>query len=90
MADLYDLREHIFINEGILEWRGRLNFRVYNKDKPIKYGIKFYIWADSSSHDCWNMDMYHHEKKTLKETVVRLLTPKFTLNGQLLQQCWFE
>ena len=34
--DFYDLGEYISIDEGMLKWRGRLNFRVYNKDKPIK------------------------------------------------------
>ena len=74
--DLYNLGEHISIDEGMLKWRGRLGFRVYNKDKPIKYGIKSYILADSSSHYCWNLSMYHRVQNTLKETVATLLTPK--------------
>lgn len=37
---LCNLGEHISIDEGMLKWRGRLRFRVYNIDKPFKYGIK--------------------------------------------------
>ena len=40
------LGEHIDIDEGMLKWRGRLSFRVYNKEKPTKYGIKGFILAD--------------------------------------------
>jgi len=73
---MYDLGEFISIDEGMVKWRGRLSFRVYNKDKPIKYGIKSYILADSRSKYCWNIDMYHGVSKTLIETVTGLLTPQ--------------
>ena len=62
----------------MLKWRGRLSFRVYNKDKPTKYGIKAYILADSTSGYCYNMDIYHRERKTIKDTVQGLLTSKCT------------
>ncbi len=48
--DLYMLEDHISFDEGMLSWRGRLSFRVYMNNKPIKYGIKSYILADSHSH----------------------------------------
>lgn len=73
--DLYRLGEHISIDEGMLKWRGRLKFRVYIKDKPVKYGIKSYILADSTSHYCWNLDMYDGVRKSLSERVHGLLTP---------------
>jgi len=58
--------------EGMVKWRGRLSFRVYNKDKPIKYGIKSCILADSQSKYCWNIDV----SKSLKETITSLFTPQ--------------
>ena len=76
--EMYSLGEHIAIDEGMLKWRGRLSFRVYNKDKPTKYGIKAYILADSNSGYCWNMDIYHQQKKAIKETVEGLLTNRCT------------
>jgi len=60
----------------MVKWRGRLSFRVYNKDKPIKYGIKSYILTDSQPKYCWNIDMYHGVSKSLKETITSLLTPQ--------------
>ena len=41
--ELYALGEEISIDEGMLKWRRRLFFTVYNKDKPVKYGIKSYM-----------------------------------------------
>ena len=74
--ELYQLGENIAIDEGMLKWRGRLKFKVYMKNKPIKYGLKFYILADSLTHYCWNVDMYHKVKKPLADTVEGLLTEK--------------
>ena len=71
---LYNPGEQTSIDEGMLKWRGRLSFRVYNKDKPTKYGIKAYILADSNSGYCWNMDIYDGQGKHLKNTVFDLLT----------------
>ena len=55
---LYSPGEYIAIDEGTLCWKGRLSFRVYNPLKPIKYGIKSYILADSRSGYCWNLIIY--------------------------------
>ena len=71
---LYQLGEQISIDEEMLKWRGRLSFRVYQKDKSIKYGIKTYILADSNSGYCWNVDIYYGQGKRLRETVFDLLT----------------
>jgi len=73
---LYHLGEHVTIDEGMVKWRGRLSFRVHNKNKPIKYGIKSYILADSQSKYCWNIDVYHGVSKSLKETITSLFTPQ--------------
>ena len=71
---LYNPGEQISIDEGMLKWRGRLSFRVYNKNKSTKYGIKAYILADANSGYCWNMDIYYGQGKRLRDTVFGLLT----------------
>ena len=71
---LYRLGEHIAIDEAMLKWRGRLGIKVYMRNKPVKYGIKSYILADSLTHYCWNMDIYHRVRKTVIETVQNLLS----------------
>ena len=67
---LFNPGEQIPVNEGMLKWRGRLSFKVHNKDKPTKYGIKSYILADSNSGYCWNMDMYCGQQKRLRDTAL--------------------
>ena len=58
-------------------------FRVYNPCKPIKYGIKSYICADSVSSYCWNLRVYDGEGQTIKETVLDLLDGLLGKNHQL-------
>ena len=71
--DMYNPGEYTSIDEGMLKWRGRLSFRVYNKNKPIKYGIKSYILCDSANAYCWALDVYASKGMKLEETICRLL-----------------
>jgi hypothetical protein len=71
--EYYNPHEHIAIDEGMLKWKGRLVFRVYNPMKPIKYGIKSYILADSHTAYCWNLLVYDGRARTLHEIVFFLL-----------------
>ena len=70
---MYTPQMNIAIDEGTLLWRGRLVFRIYNAQKPIKYGIRSYILADSAEGYCWAMKPYCKESATHQETVQYLL-----------------
>ncbi len=67
--EMYQPNTNICIDEGMLLWRGRLAFRVYNPQKPIKYGIKSYILCDSETGYCFNMKPYCGESSPLKDTL---------------------
>ena len=71
--ELYQPGQNICIDEGMMQWRGRLSFRVYNPQKPVKYGIKSYILCDSATGYCFNMCPYVGEASTLPEIVFSLL-----------------
>ena len=71
--ELYQPFENICIDEGMLQWRGRLSFRVYNPQKPTKYGIKSYILCDSKTGYCFNMRPYVGVSSTLPDTVFSIL-----------------
>ncbi|KAJ8392440.1 hypothetical protein AAFF_G00075650 [Aldrovandia affinis] len=71
--ELYQPGQNICIDEGMMLWRGRLSFRVYNPQKPVKYGIKSYILCDSATGYCFNMKPYVGEGSTLPDTVFGLL-----------------
>ena len=70
----YTPDKDLCIDEGVLAFKGRLNFKVYNKDKPDKYGIKLYILAESLSGYVSNFDVYCGKGKTTKEIVNNLMT----------------
>ncbi|XP_068193512.1 piggyBac transposable element-derived protein 4-like [Antennarius striatus] len=71
--ELYQPHENICIDEGMLQWRGRLNFRVYNPQKPVKNGIKSYIVCDSQTGYCYNMLPYVGQPSPLPDIVFSLL-----------------
>ena len=71
--------KNISIDEGMLLWRGRLAFRVYNPLKPIKYGIKLYLLCDSKTGYCSNLLPYTGERRSLHDTVFHLIS---ALEGQ--------
>ena len=72
----YNLGEQLSIDEAMLNWQGRVPFKVFMKNKPIKHGIKSYVLANAKTFYCWNISIYKRDKKTIKETVLNLLTPK--------------
>lgn len=43
---VFSPHQHLSLDEGMVPWLGKLSFRVYNPDKPKKYGIKAYILCD--------------------------------------------
>ena len=67
--EMYLPAQNISVDEGMLHWRGRLRFRVYNPAKPIKYGIKSYILCDSTNGYCYAMKPYCGIHSTLQDTV---------------------
>lgn len=50
--------ENLTVDEGTCGFRGRVRFRVYNKNKPDRYGIKLYIVCDSLTGYVLNMEIY--------------------------------
>ena len=41
---------NIAVDEGLVPWRGNIHFRVYNPDKPDKFGIKSYQLCDDRGY----------------------------------------
>ncbi|XP_041960142.1 piggyBac transposable element-derived protein 4-like isoform X2 [Alosa sapidissima] len=70
--EMYQSGQNICIDEGMMQWRGRLSFKVYNPQK-VKYGIKSYILCDSATGYCFNMRPYIGEDSTVSEIVFSLL-----------------
>ncbi|GFR96316.1 PiggyBac transposable element-derived protein 4-like [Elysia marginata] len=52
----------IAIDEAMVTWRGPLAFRVYNPDKPDKFGIKIFQLCDSDTSYCSTLEFYKGKK----------------------------
>ena len=54
----YGPHEHISVDKAMIPFKGRLSFKQYMKDKPVKFGIKMWVLADSVTAYCHNFDIY--------------------------------
>ncbi|XP_069193684.1 piggyBac transposable element-derived protein 4-like [Procambarus clarkii] len=72
---VYIPKKELSLDEGTMAWRGRLSFKVYNPNKPDKYGVKFYMLAEGKSGYIYKFDVYCGIGKTTVETVMGLMAP---------------
>ena len=70
--DTYTPEKNLSLDEGIMPFRGKLNFKTYNPNKPDKYGIKFYILSEAKSGYVYNFKIYCGEGNTTSEIVCNL------------------
>lgn len=72
---VYVPNQKLALDEGMLAWRGRLRFRVYNPSKIIKYGIMVRLLCESSTGYICTMQIYDGNCRTIHSTVTELLQP---------------
>ncbi|XP_048514356.1 piggyBac transposable element-derived protein 4-like [Athalia rosae] len=69
----FNLGQNISIDEGMIPWRGRLSFKVYNPSKITKYGILIRMLCDSMTGYISRFQIYSGSKIPSKDTVTKLL-----------------
>ena len=69
----YTPTQNLTIDEGMLAFKGRLSFKCYLPNKPIKYGIKLYILAESDTGYESNFKIYSGAGNTTSEMVYDLM-----------------
>lgn len=80
---LYTPSESVSIDERMVGSKARVSIIQYIKDKPTKWGFKFWVLADSASGYTWNFSLYtgREETKTDKglgyDVVMKLIRPLF-------------
>ena len=72
--------KNIAIDEAMVAWRGPLSFRVYNPDKPDKFGIKVFELCDSATAYRCNLEFYTGRREVSSHgatfnVVDRLISP---------------
>lgn len=55
MKKTYSPGENLCIDEGIIPFKGRSSFKVFNPAKPTKWGLKIYMLAESKTGFLLNM-----------------------------------
>ncbi|XP_069189265.1 piggyBac transposable element-derived protein 4-like [Procambarus clarkii] len=83
-AQVYIPKKELCLDEGTMAWRGRLSFKVYNPNKPDKYGVKLYMLAESVSGYIYDFDVYSGEKMAI--TWGRIIA-LYAFGGQMALYC---
>ena len=63
---VYTPEQDLSFDEGTCPFKGRVHFKVYNPNKPHKFGMKSYQLCESSSGYCCGFDLYHGDTDTAK------------------------
>ncbi|XP_069194221.1 piggyBac transposable element-derived protein 4-like [Procambarus clarkii] len=85
----YPMREFC-LDEGTMAWRGRLSFKLYNPSKPDKYGVKFYMLAESTSGYIYSFEVYSGIGRTIIETVTSLMRPLLNKGHHLYMDNYYN
>ena len=54
----YVPHRNVTVDEAMVPFKGRLGFKQFMKDKPVKFGIKLWVLADAETAYCYNMEVY--------------------------------
>lgn len=95
----YSCGEYLTIDEMLIAFRGRCQFRMYLKNKPDKYGLKMQCLVDSKTHYLLNGFIYTgkdtrraNPKKLSIPTldVLTLIPPISGTNRNITADNWFS
>ena len=52
------LHEHVTVDETMVPFKGRLSFKQFMREKPVRFGIQLWVCTDAETSYCWNMEVY--------------------------------
>ena len=85
--DRYIPGRDVSVDEGMIKYKGRLYFRQYMPKKPVKYGIKVWMAADSKTGYVCNYDIYLGKPLTSSRGEVGLATKVVLHLTEPFQHC---
>ncbi|XP_050517750.1 piggyBac transposable element-derived protein 4-like isoform X2 [Diabrotica virgifera virgifera] len=103
VQSVYELGQSVTVDEMVVNFRGKVRFKMYMPNASSKYGIKIMALADSGSGYLYNAYIYSgkdcdgigipEEYKELSkptQSVVRLVEPIFGTNRNVTADNWFS
>ena len=84
-TSLYQPEQYVAVDERIVKSKHRSGIRQYIKNKPVKFGLKLWVLADSKNGYTYDFDIYASkngndppsEKGVGYSVVLKLVTPLF-------------
>lgn len=76
--EVYVPNKHVSLDEAMCPWRGKLRFKVFLKDKPTPWGIKFYELSEAQSAYVYRFEIYAADTRLSNkptDVVMRLAEP---------------
>ena len=64
---LYAPGENLAVDESMVPWRGRVAWRQFIANKPVRYGMKLYFLCESGSGYILKMKMYTGKEGNVRE-----------------------
>ena len=81
---VYTPARHVSIDEELVAWRGRLQFRQYIPSKRARFGVKVFALCESSGYMC-DYIIYVGKDTTFDDDMVRTLGKSGAVVGKLME-----
>ncbi|XP_054259947.1 piggyBac transposable element-derived protein 4-like [Macrosteles quadrilineatus] len=66
----YNPSEHISVDESTISFKGKVSFRIYNPNKPTKFGLKIFVVSDSKSGYLYDFIPYYGKETLIPDTTL--------------------
>lgn len=80
--------KNLAIDESMVRFKGRIHLKQYMPAKPIKWGFKIFVLADSATHYCLNLQIYtgktENQTDSISAGVVHHLLTEFKNKGHVV------
>ncbi|UYV70328.1 hypothetical protein LAZ67_7002533 [Cordylochernes scorpioides] len=93
---IYSPGEYLTIDEKLIPFRGKCNFRQYIPNKPAKYGLKIYMMSDAHTFYTVNMEPYvgnnrgpFYKSNASDDVVKRLVEPVSGTKRNITTDNWY-
>ncbi|UYV66370.1 hypothetical protein LAZ67_4001477 [Cordylochernes scorpioides] len=93
---MYSPGEYLTIDEKLIPFRGKCNFRQYIPNKPAKYGLKIYMMSDAHTFYTVNMEPYvgnnrgpFYKSNASDDVVKRLVEPVSGTKRNITTDNWY-